>query len=453
VNEDINEFINSLPTEQTHYGRNKSSKYLSPEFGSIANIYRLFIDLFPEHKVDVKYHLFNKNFKKFNISIAKPKVDICQTCDKFNVQILNLQKEKKFDSINEIKNSLESHKKEANFFYELKQNLKTTHLNDETQGVFCYDFQKNLQTPVTNVCLEYYLRKFYCYNFGVHDLKSNNVVMFLYPENYAKKGCNETISFINYYINNFISSKVKILNIFSDNCFSQNKNKFLWGFYKYLVVSKKFEQIILHYPIPGHSVMEIDSDFVRIEINKKNYGKIYSPVQYSRIIKNTNIKNPFKVISVNYSLSENSQLDDIPIAKVYNYKKKFSEIMKNQLNNCSEVRKISFSECDVKVSLSLTTECNIKLDLFKNNFNINTLNNFMNDLQYAYEKILPISREKLLDIQKLIEFIPKNDSAFYKTLYSLDSVPMPKSQELIHELFDLTNEKTKNSVKKRKSKN
>jgi hypothetical protein len=106
VNEDINEFINSLPTEQTHYGRNKSSKYISPEFGSIANIYRLLIDLFSEHKLEVKYHLFNKNFKKFNISIRKTKVDICQTCDKLNVQIFNLQKDKKFDSINEIKNHI-----------------------------------------------------------------------------------------------------------------------------------------------------------------------------------------------------------------------------------------------------------------------------------------------------------------------------------------------------------
>jgi hypothetical protein len=141
--------------------------------------------------------------------------------------------------------------------------------------------------------------------------------------------------------------------------------------------------------------MEIDSDFDLIEINKKNYGKIYSPDQYSRI-------------EFFYSLPESSQLDDIPIAKVYNYKKKFSKIMKNQLNNCSEVRKINFSECDVKVSLSLTKECNIKLDLFKNNFNINTLNNLMNDLQYAYEK--------LLDIQKLIQSIPKNDSKFYKNI-------------------------------------
>ncbi len=170
--------------------------------------------------------------------------------------------------------------------------MKTKLLNDKTQAVFCYDFQKNLQMPVTNVCVEYYLRKFYCYNFGIHDLKSNKAVMFLYPENYAKKGCNETISYINYYIENCISSEVKVLNIFSDNCFSQNKNKFLWGYYKHLVFNKKFEQIIVHYLIPGHSVMEIDSDFGRIEINKKNYGKIYSPSQYARIIRNTYTKKP-----------------------------------------------------------------------------------------------------------------------------------------------------------------
>ncbi len=103
VNEDINDFINSLSTEQSHYGRNKSIGYLSSEFGSAANIHRLFLDLYPEHKIDVNYKLFLKNFKNSNISIGKPKVDICETCDKFHIQILNLQNEKKFDSFNEIK--------------------------------------------------------------------------------------------------------------------------------------------------------------------------------------------------------------------------------------------------------------------------------------------------------------------------------------------------------------
>jgi hypothetical protein len=198
--------------------------------------------------------------------------------------------------------------------------------------------------------------------------------------------------------------------------------------------------------------MEIDSDFGRIEINKKNYGKIYFTSQYARIIRNTNTKNPFKIISVKYHLSKNKLTDDIPIAKVYDFKKKFSEIMKNQLENCTEVRKIIFSECDVKVSLSLTEECNINLDLFKLNFNNKILNNFLHDLQLAYEKILLISREKLLDIHKLQDFIPKTVLEFYNTLRSLDSVPKSKSQELMHELSDLKNEKTKTCAKKKKIK-
>ncbi len=110
---------------------------------------------------------------------------------------------------------------------------------------------------------------FFCYNFGLHDLKTNNAVMYLYPENYAKKGCNEVISFINFYIRNIMLKEVKTLHIFSDNAFSQNKNNFLWAFYKQIIDCEPLEKIVIHYPNPVHSVMEIDGDFGRIEINKK----------------------------------------------------------------------------------------------------------------------------------------------------------------------------------------
>jgi hypothetical protein len=40
--EDINDFIVSLPAEKTHYGNNKNKKFLSTEFGSIANIHNFF---------------------------------------------------------------------------------------------------------------------------------------------------------------------------------------------------------------------------------------------------------------------------------------------------------------------------------------------------------------------------------------------------------------------------
>jgi hypothetical protein len=93
--------------------------------------------------------------------------------------------------------------------------------------------------------------------------------MYLYPENFAKKGSNEVISFINFYIKNILSKGVKILHIFSDNAFSQNKNKFLWAFYKQIIDCQLLQKIIIYYLNPGHSVMEINSNFGRIEINKR----------------------------------------------------------------------------------------------------------------------------------------------------------------------------------------
>jgi hypothetical protein len=126
-------------------------------------------------------------------------------------------------------------------------------------------FKKNLQITKTNVSLEYYSRKFYLYNLGVHNLVSNHVSMFLYPENFARKTSNEGISFINHYIFEILDNNSKKFIIFSDNAFSQNKNRFLWAYYFYLTTIGKLDVITIYYPIPGHSFMEFDSDFGRIE--------------------------------------------------------------------------------------------------------------------------------------------------------------------------------------------
>jgi hypothetical protein len=217
--------------------------------------------------------------------------------------------------------------------------------------------------------------------------------MFLYPENYAKKGPNDVISFINFFVNQLLENGIKVLHIFSDNSFSQNKNKFLWAYFKHLVVLKRLENVIIYYPIVGHSLMEIDGHFGRIKLNKRNYQRIYHPSEYARIIKNINIKNPINVFSANHSLfSDNSQ-----IVKVLDYKKKLSPILKNQLNHCSCVRKITFTEKGIKISLTLSEDFEQSLELFKPNFDQKLLNSCLEDLQLAYQKFLPISREKLYD--------------------------------------------------------
>jgi hypothetical protein len=184
---------------------------------------------------------------------------------------------------------------------------------------------KHLSLPITKTNLEYYLSKISIHNFGIHDLKSNKATMFLYSENYSAKGPNEVISCINYYLNSILDKNVKQIHIFSDNCYSQNKNKYLWAFYDHLVKIGKFDKITIYYPFPGHSLVEIDGDFGKIEINRKRTDKIYIPDQYIQLIKNSNLKNPYNLVYVNYPLNHNLKNDGIPIIKVKNYKKGFSQ--------------------------------------------------------------------------------------------------------------------------------
>jgi hypothetical protein len=153
----------------------------------------------------------------------------------------------------------------------------------------------------------------------------------------------------------------------------------LWAFYKQSIDCELLEKIIIYYPNPGHSAMEIDGDFGRIEINKKNYEKIYFPSEYERI-KNKNVQNPFEVISVNYPNRYDFPLNENKISKDFNYKKKFSPIPKNQLNYCKEVRKIQFTSDNIKISFSLTEDCDKELKHFKPDFNLKNLKIFLDDI-------------------------------------------------------------------------
>ncbi len=47
-------------------------------------------------------------------------------------------------------------------------------------------------------------------------------------------------------------------------------------------------------------------------------------------------------------------------------------------------------------------------------------------------------------MQKILKFIPnklQNEFNFYDTLYSINSMPIPKTQVLLNELFDQKNQK------------
>ncbi len=111
--------------------------------------------------------------------------------------------------------------------------------------------------------------------------------------------------------------------------------------------------------------------------------------------------------------------DVTPIIKINDYKKFFNPFIKPKLDYCSEVRLIKFKKNSCKISPTLNEPKFTALNLFKNNFDSNSLIKRIDTIELAYGNFLPINRDKLYDINKLIEpiILPENVT-FFQTLYS-----------------------------------
>ncbi len=171
--------------------------------------------------------------------------------------------------------------------------------------------------PDTKINIEYYLRKISVQNFCICDEKTFSVTIIPYAEHFATKGSNEVISSIGFYLKNIMNSEVKVLHIYCDNSFGQNKNRFLWCYLQAIVESRLYNEIIIYYPIIGHSRLSCDRAFALIEKNYRTIEKIYSSNYYINIIKNCNEQNPFRIVYLNFALTDNLQSGNNPIAKVY----------------------------------------------------------------------------------------------------------------------------------------
>ncbi|KAK9674840.1 hypothetical protein QE152_g40818 [Popillia japonica] len=89
--EKIVEFIASIPSRESHYGREKhpNKRYLSSDL-NVTKLYTAFLE---KHelvldKPPVSRQWFNEIFKKeFCLVFAPPRVDTCSTCDGYNISI------------------------------------------------------------------------------------------------------------------------------------------------------------------------------------------------------------------------------------------------------------------------------------------------------------------------------------------------------------------------------
>lgn len=229
----IDTFIKSIPKRTSHYRRtrNNNKYYLSPEL-NVSKMHKLYPQQYePEvhnqmelgdenEKPKVSYDYFYRHFNShYNLSFGKPRSDTCQTCDSLNNQIqAETNDEKKKDMLLE--------KKAAYFYTQMKTDIKEVKDNNRTAELLCFDYQQNMPLPHLTSGDVFFKRQLWEYNFCIHSSSTGLSHFFMYDETEPRKGQNEVVSFIHYYLFNIMPRSVNKLYLYSDNCSSQNKNNF-----------------------------------------------------------------------------------------------------------------------------------------------------------------------------------------------------------------------------------
>lgn len=268
---EVIDHISSFPAESSHYSRNKNpdKKYLAPTL-SISQMHKLYIERCKSKNASkeyfIKYSLYASIFSnKFNLSFGQPRSDTCAICDANEADEHHAMMYRKAFDQQKIDRE------------RAKKNGKVLFLTMDLQQVMCL--------PKLTTSKAFYLRQLTFYNFGIHSISSNGTEPFMmsWTENVAKRGSNEILSCLFEFIQSIGS--MKHLVAWSDSCPGQNKNFNLIAFYQYLILHKYFDVIDHKFPEVGHSYLDSDRDFGRIEKVLKKHEHIYSPEEYRSHIK------------------------------------------------------------------------------------------------------------------------------------------------------------------------
>lgn len=170
----------------------------------------------------------------------------------------------------------------------------------ESQEAICLDFQKNLPVPNISTSDVYYKRQLSVYTFNVHILSNGTSAFYTYPETVGHNGADDVCSMLHHFCYNILDKNVRYLSIFCDSCGGQNKNYTMFRFLHNMVHNeKRFDEIIVTFPIRGHSYLETDKNMGLI--NQKTRTEL--PSDWAEIFRDSRVKpKPFDVIEVNQTM-------------------------------------------------------------------------------------------------------------------------------------------------------
>lgn len=141
--------------------------------------------------------------------------------------------------------------------------------------------QKNLVLPKVSDQSAYYSRQVYCHNLTIivsgtskDKLTPDQVSVYTWTENQAKKSSNEVASAVFNELNSKYFEGVTSISLEADGCAGQNKTMLAMCAKWLLNAHKEIRSIEFVYPVTGHSFMPSDRVFGLIERDLKKMKTI-----------------------------------------------------------------------------------------------------------------------------------------------------------------------------------
>ena len=180
---------------------------------------------------------------------------------------------------------------------------RTLAAEDDDIAYITFDMQKTLPLPKLSTSIAFYLRQLWLYNLGIHLVtKSDNRAYFnIWTEDIAGRGSDEIGSILLAFFDAVPITASRLV-AWSDSCAGQNKNFYILCIWQYLIAQRKFQMIEHKFPESGHSYMDSDRDFAKIEKSVRKYQNIYTVDDYHTILAQSQTKHAPQVTRVGNSI-------------------------------------------------------------------------------------------------------------------------------------------------------
>jgi len=274
----VHEHIMMFPAESSHFSRhdNPNRLYLP----ATLSINAMYVDY--EASIELKQMLpvsccmYRQIFcNDFNLGFGSPRTDTCSRCEVMTGELLA------------------SHKEKAEAAFEV-QKLDRVAAKNGNAIYITFDLQQTLPLPRLAVSDAFYLRQLWLYNTGVHLISQHKEGAYsqIWTELEGRRGVKEVCSslYAFFTVSNIADCGMPLI-AWSDSCAGQNKNHKILCFWQYLLLTQMFQSIEHKFPMPGHSFLDSDRDFAKIEVAVKRRENIYSVDEYQQIMSNC-IKQP-----------------------------------------------------------------------------------------------------------------------------------------------------------------